>query len=274
LSSRFWGADIFSAANSNLIDAEPVGVLDIGSNSIRLVVYERHARALTPMYNEKAAAALGRGLAATGALMAGVNADQLPVMLAGSSRGTMATGWAMTRNFDRACDYDLPDMPCAPAAGLSNIKGAMLLASFVSGPGYLTWPTTQSDTDRGLFIGGSELRYHIVFFPSSAVLAGIHTWPALFIGRGLWDYAESLRGSIDAYDRVSGLKELVVVRAPHPFEVWPEAERERVAARMIAFARAAVLGWSSVPGGRPWSTMKELVATSSDLWEVSSFPRR
>ncbi|HVW91438.1 MAG TPA: Ppx/GppA phosphatase family protein [Devosia sp.] len=44
----------------------PVAVLDIGSNSVRLVVYERHARALTPLYNEKSAAALGRGLAATG----------------------------------------------------------------------------------------------------------------------------------------------------------------------------------------------------------------
>jgi exopolyphosphatase/guanosine-5'-triphosphate,3'-diphosphate pyrophosphatase len=43
-----------------------VAVLDIGSNSVRLVVYERHARALTPLYNEKAACALGRGLAATG----------------------------------------------------------------------------------------------------------------------------------------------------------------------------------------------------------------
>jgi exopolyphosphatase/guanosine-5'-triphosphate,3'-diphosphate pyrophosphatase len=33
---------------------------------VRLVVYERHARALTSLYNEKSAAALGRGLAATG----------------------------------------------------------------------------------------------------------------------------------------------------------------------------------------------------------------
>jgi exopolyphosphatase/guanosine-5'-triphosphate,3'-diphosphate pyrophosphatase len=45
-----------------------VAVLDIGSNSVRLVVYERHARALTPLYNEKSSCALGRGLAATGKL--------------------------------------------------------------------------------------------------------------------------------------------------------------------------------------------------------------
>ena len=45
-----------------------MAVLDIGSNSVRLVVYERHARSLTPLYNEKSACALGRGLAATGRL--------------------------------------------------------------------------------------------------------------------------------------------------------------------------------------------------------------
>lgn len=45
-----------------------MAVLDIGSNSVRLVVYERHARALTPLYNEKASCALGRGIAQTGRL--------------------------------------------------------------------------------------------------------------------------------------------------------------------------------------------------------------
>ncbi|HYI05051.1 MAG TPA: Ppx/GppA phosphatase family protein, partial [Reyranella sp.] len=43
-------------------------MLDIGSNSVRLVVYERHARALTALYNEKSSCALGRGVAATGRL--------------------------------------------------------------------------------------------------------------------------------------------------------------------------------------------------------------
>ncbi len=48
--------------------SRPVGVLDIGSNSVRLVVYERLCRALTPLYNEKAACALGRGVAESGRL--------------------------------------------------------------------------------------------------------------------------------------------------------------------------------------------------------------
>jgi exopolyphosphatase/guanosine-5'-triphosphate,3'-diphosphate pyrophosphatase len=62
----FWGIDADPTAQGRIQGAEPVAVLDIGSNSVRLVVYERHARALTPLYNEKTACALGRGLAQTG----------------------------------------------------------------------------------------------------------------------------------------------------------------------------------------------------------------
>ena len=45
-----------------------LGVIDIGSNSIRLVVYDRLARALQPVFNEKVLCGLGRGLARTGYL--------------------------------------------------------------------------------------------------------------------------------------------------------------------------------------------------------------
>ncbi|MBU1175610.1 MAG: Ppx/GppA family phosphatase [Alphaproteobacteria bacterium] len=63
-----WGTDLDPLAQGRLKDADPVAVLDIGSNSIRLVVYERHGRVLTPLYNEKSAAGLGRGIATTGKL--------------------------------------------------------------------------------------------------------------------------------------------------------------------------------------------------------------
>src|SRR5579883_1826902 len=45
-----------------------VAVLDIGSNSIRLVVYDRDGRTPAPIFNEKALCGLGRGLAETGRL--------------------------------------------------------------------------------------------------------------------------------------------------------------------------------------------------------------
>ncbi|RUT32817.1 Ppx/GppA family phosphatase [Arsenicitalea aurantiaca] len=66
--NQFWGVDADPTAQGRIKGARPVAVLDIGSNSVRLVVYERHARALTALYNEKSSCALGRGVAATGRL--------------------------------------------------------------------------------------------------------------------------------------------------------------------------------------------------------------
>lgn len=66
--TQFWGVDADPTAQGRIKGARPVAVLDIGSNSVRLVVYERLARALTPLYNEKAACALGRGMAQSGKL--------------------------------------------------------------------------------------------------------------------------------------------------------------------------------------------------------------
>ena len=46
----------------------PVGVIDIGSNSIRLVVYDGLTRAPVPLLNEKVLCGMGRGLGETGRL--------------------------------------------------------------------------------------------------------------------------------------------------------------------------------------------------------------
>ncbi len=45
-----------------------VGIIDIGSNSIRLVIYDGPARVPAALFNEKVMAGLGKGLARTGAL--------------------------------------------------------------------------------------------------------------------------------------------------------------------------------------------------------------
>jgi hypothetical protein len=204
--------------------------------------------------------------------------EGLPIFFMGSSRGTMSSSWAMTINFDADCSYDLPTITCKPPLRDPTIQGAILVADFSSGVGYLEGQTTAKDDgrgpgrDRGLFIGGIELENNIVFFPSSATLAGIHTWPSAFFARGLWCYADGLEGEMDAYSRVKGLKELVVVRGPHAFETWPPQEKVRVTERMIAYAKAVVFNQKSIPGQRTWSNMKELVATSSDVWEPSTHP--
>ncbi|MBC8130438.1 MAG: Ppx/GppA family phosphatase, partial [Rhizobiaceae bacterium] len=46
----------------------PVAVVDIGSNSVRLVIYEGNTRSLTVLFNEKVLSGLGKGIAKTGRL--------------------------------------------------------------------------------------------------------------------------------------------------------------------------------------------------------------
>lgn len=57
-----------TGAERRISDLEPIGVIDIGSNSVRLVVYEGAVRAPTPVFNEKVLCGLGRTVASTGSL--------------------------------------------------------------------------------------------------------------------------------------------------------------------------------------------------------------
>ncbi|HZW48357.1 MAG TPA: exopolyphosphatase, partial [Microvirga sp.] len=59
---------IVREAQGRLKIGRPVAIVDIGSNSVRLVAYEGMARALTPIYNEKVLCGLGRHVATTGRL--------------------------------------------------------------------------------------------------------------------------------------------------------------------------------------------------------------
>src|SRR6185312_5140668 len=49
-------------------DRSPVAVVDIGSNSVRLIGYESAGRAPAPLFNEKGLCGLGRTIATTGRL--------------------------------------------------------------------------------------------------------------------------------------------------------------------------------------------------------------
>ena len=51
-------------------DRRPYAVIDIGSNSVRIVVYDELGRAPLPRFNEKSLCRLGDGLAQTGAISA------------------------------------------------------------------------------------------------------------------------------------------------------------------------------------------------------------
>ena len=55
-------------APGRIYDGGPVAIIDIGSNSVRLVVYERLSRSATPLFNEKELCELARGVATSGRL--------------------------------------------------------------------------------------------------------------------------------------------------------------------------------------------------------------
>ncbi|HEY8565390.1 MAG TPA: exopolyphosphatase [Beijerinckiaceae bacterium] len=57
-----------NVAQGRLQVGRPIAIIDIGSNSVRLVAYEGLTRAPTPIYNEKVLCGLGRHVATTGRL--------------------------------------------------------------------------------------------------------------------------------------------------------------------------------------------------------------
>ncbi|MFN3869227.1 MAG: Ppx/GppA family phosphatase [Hyphomicrobiaceae bacterium] len=63
--ANFW--QLISGASGKR-ELEPIAVVDIGSNSVRLVVYEGTVRAPTPIFNEKVLCGLGRTVASTNRL--------------------------------------------------------------------------------------------------------------------------------------------------------------------------------------------------------------
>lgn len=63
--TEFFRRDSERSAPSGI---DPVAVIDIGSNSVRLVVYEGAVRASAPLFNEKVLCGLGRSVATSGKL--------------------------------------------------------------------------------------------------------------------------------------------------------------------------------------------------------------
>ena len=57
-----------NSAQGRLDHGPPIAVIDIGSNSVRLVIYEGLTRSPTPIFNEKVLAGLGRQVQSTGLL--------------------------------------------------------------------------------------------------------------------------------------------------------------------------------------------------------------
>lgn len=207
------------------------------------------------------------GKAAGGRLMAGVKATEIPVVLAGYSRGSYAVAWAMQKNFVRDCDLDVPSGRCQPALGWPNIKGAILYGPNSAGLGYRL-------AGHDMIEAALRMEYNTTYYVDSDVFANIGAWPAVLIVKGTWDYVEGLEGSFEAYRRAREPKEIFLFRGPHPLATQNAENMRLVGDRMAAFARAAVLGLPKVEEARAPADLKALVTASPDHWERTTAPAR
>ena len=156
------------------------------------------------------------GASAAGRLLAGRSAREIPVVVSGASQGCMVTCWAMHKNCVGSCDFDRPDPAKRDPYGY-NLKAALLMAPFGGGLGY-------RPPEDSLVEAARREEFNVQMMPSSEILAGVSRWPALFIGRGLWDFAESLEGSLACFRRARGPRMILAVRASHGEGEWGAAE--------------------------------------------------
>jgi exopolyphosphatase / guanosine-5'-triphosphate,3'-diphosphate pyrophosphatase len=113
-----------------------IGIIDLGSNSLRLAVFERHGAALFPLLNEKVMCGLARGLSETGrlnregralalvnlrrfvALARAIGVDHLAVLATAAVRDAR-DGRAFADEVERECDVPVAVIDGAEEARLS-----------------------------------------------------------------------------------------------------------------------------------------------------------
>ena len=106
-----------------------VGIIDVGSNSIRLVVYERASRAPLPVFNEKVLCGLVRGLDATGKL----NPSGVEMALANIERFATLTQAMKVTSLDLLATAAVRDADDGPAFLREVEKRTGIKAHLVSG---------------------------------------------------------------------------------------------------------------------------------------------
>jgi exopolyphosphatase/guanosine-5'-triphosphate,3'-diphosphate pyrophosphatase len=131
------GETTVAPASEGTLGKGRVGIIDVGSNSIRLVVYERASRAPLPVFNEKVLCGLARGLDATGRL----NPEGVEMALANIDRFT-----TLAHNM-KVTSLDL----LATAAVRDAADGADFMRALASRPGIK--PHIVSGQDEARFSG-------------------------------------------------------------------------------------------------------------------------
>lgn len=203
------------------------------------------------------------GTDAAGKLTRGLAAKDIPVIIGGTSHGSMVASYVAQKNFIGGIDFG-GDMQKTPPKGY-NIKAVLLLASFAGGPGHI------GNHQRNLTEGAYRNEFRLYYRPTSEVLADIGKWPAaVFIGKGLWDEHESAPGTFETYRRANGLKELVFVRGPHSENEFGAENVQYLKDKILAFCRDAIVNPNA---SRPeMQSFREAVLSSPDFWEPSSRP--
>ncbi|UQU66922.1 alpha/beta hydrolase [Couchioplanes caeruleus] len=190
------------------------------------------------------------------------DARTMPILLGGASQGAYATQWAMDANLHRWCALDTPGRPCSPPWGHRNIRGALLLSTL--------WGMPFGDPGDLVYTAAHAEVNHSIYTPTSEPLAGIGDWPAVFIGKGIWDEYEGPLGVFSAYQRSAGRAELVLVRGPHSENEHGTANVAVMRDRLVRFAVRAVTG-TRVAGPR-YATLRDAIAASPPTWEPSTTP--
>lgn len=154
---------IETVAQGRLLDRRPVAVVDIGSNSVRLVIYEGNVRSVTVIFNEKIMCGLGQGLANTNRL------DSV----------AMDSALRALRRFRRLADQSkvVALYPLATAAAREAENGPEFIAAAEAAIG----------RPISILTGGDEARY-----AGEGVLAGFHSAKGIAgdLGGGSLEFVE------------------------------------------------------------------------------------
>lgn len=132
-------------APGRLGGATPIAVIDIGSNSVRLVVYERLTRSPTVIFNEKVLAGLGKGLSKTNSL----------------AEGPLRSALAAVRRFKHIADQ------CG--AGTLHVLATAAAREATNGPAFVAELERICGVPISLLTGADEAR-----LAAQGIVAGVH----------------------------------------------------------------------------------------------------
>jgi len=205
---------------------------------------------------------LVEGDRAAGLLLAeNTSAKDVPVIITGASQGCMITCWAMHKNFVGGCDFERGDVKQDGPLSY-NVRAAILFAPFPSGLGYRAPIDSLVEASR-------RLDLNVQMFLSSETLATVDRWPGVFIGRGLWDYSESLEGSLEIYRRAKGPKAFVTVRGPHSENEWGAESTAYMRDHMVTFALNIIADKPMIDLPQPRS-LREAVENAPPYWSYGA----